>query len=930
MRRCYVPLVVMLAAGLVGVVALTVAGAGDDAAAWEWAIDLFNRAFALHESARFLEAIDLYEQSLLIIQDLPRPDAEAVILNNLGLCHEALSEYEWAIGCYEQALVIKRDLEDNAGEARSLSGLGNCFYSLSEYHQAIGYYEQLLEIFVEIDDRSGEARCLDRLGICHHSLSEYQHAIDYHEQSLAICVDIVDRSGEAASLGNLGICYHSLSDYHRAIDYCQQALTIYRNIVDRTGEAKSLNTLGLCYCSLSEYQRAIDYHDQSLTIFRDTHDRVGEATSLSGLGNCYFLLSEYQRAIFHFEQTLAICMSIGDRAGQATCLHNLGACYDSLSEYGQAIDYYVHSLAIKREIDDRAGAAASLSGLGNCYLSLSEYEQAIEYHEQSLAIKQEIDDHAGAAASLLNLGLCYLSLSEYRRAMEFFHDALALAEAIADQDSAWRVHWGLGHTYRQLDEFSEALEHYANAVAIVEGIRERVESEGLQQSFFGNLKILYEEYLELLFNVGNEACMLWAAERCRARSMLDLLTHGGAASNEALEGMTVQGTVDANGIQSLLDDAPALLEEDEAVLVYAWGTEHLFTWVMTSDQGIQGPYAQEIAYEEALDRIYTFRSRLETLTDRSQMFADLVWLWNLLIEPVYEQIEGCDTWVVVPSGPLWYVPYAALRASDGEATYAIEGHVIAYAPSIASLSSMLREQEEAASVPACALVNPIRSDLASLPAGLATAMESFLTGFGSDCVYSGEAASEERLREMLSEGASYQYLALACHGIFRHGNPLYSYLALTPTAENETARDGDLEAREVLQLDLEGTELVLLAGCETFLTAVDTREDTAGIGEDLTQEEKRAILRDLMRGDELVGLSRSFLLGGAASVIATQWQLSVRTAQTMLPLLGANLQSGLPRGEALRQATCSILADNPDLAANPWTWAPFILVGNWR
>jgi len=1066
--RCHKALTLILAIGVVGLLALAVAAAGDeDAAAWERALNLFNRAIAAEDGALYREAIGLYEQALEIVRDLGRSDAEVRILHNLGLCYETLLEFEQAIDCHKQALEIFRALNGLVGEAGSLTSLGGCYESLAKYSQAIGYYEQALvirreigdhagevvclshlgdcyeslleyqsaikcfdqlrEVFREIEDRSGEASVLGILGLCYEALWEYQRAIDHLEQSLTVLKEIGDRSGVAATLGLLGLCHESLSEYHwaidcyeqsltiyvdigshageadtlqnlgncysalsdhqRALDYYGQALTIYVCIGDRSGEAASLNNLGICHSSLSENRQAIDYYEQALTIYVGVGDRSGEAGALNNLGNCYSSLSDDPRAIDYFEQSLAIFVEIGDGGGEAASLNNLGVCYSALSEYHQAIGYYERALtiyvdigdrsgeaaslnnaglcywalseceraidcheqalAIFADIEDRAGEAASLNNLGNCISSLLEYARAIDYYEQALTIQREIGDFAGEAASLSNMGNCYSSLSEHEMAIGFYDGALEIAQAIGDESTAWHAHWGLGSTHRRLDEFSEALGHYADAVSIVEGIRERVESESLQQSFFGGLKSLYEEYLELLFKADNESSMLWVAERCRARSMLDLLTNGGVASNEALEGMTVQGTVDADGIQSLLEGAPGLLEEDEAVLIYAWGTEHLFTWVVTASGGIEGPNVQEIEYDDALERIYEFRTQLETWGSLAEVHQDLRWLSELLVEPVIDQVGTYDTWIIVPSGPLWYVPYTALPLLQ-TSSYVIERHVVAYAPSLTSLSNILDTPDDVSATPTLALANPRREDLPSLSTELMEAMQGFAAALGEGSVYTEEAASESLLYEMFppeAASSSYDYLALACHGIFRYGNPLYSYLALTPTAE-ETGVDGNLEAREVLNLGLEGTDMVLLAACETFLTSVASQTNSAkiaGIPKQMPEDQKLDILRSLMRGDELLGLSRSFLLAGASSVLATQWELYVPTAEEFLPLLGANLASGMPRGEAVQAAVCEMLRQERERVGvvvspwstqpgldNPWVWSPFILIGDWR
>ena len=719
-------------------------------------------------------------------------------------------------------------------------------------------------------------------------------------------------------------------------------------------EAKILGILGDCYTFMFDYQAAIGRYNLSLDLyhyyssFDPDHMFYGlvddeiRVNSLIGLGVVHLQLGDTEQAIRYFEDVLSLSREADRALQKAISLNNLGICFAKITQLDRAVESFTEALTLFRTIPYQEGEATALTNLGNVYAgwhSPAGYVRAIDCLDEGLAIRREIGDKRGEASSLASLGNFYHLLGDDQKALGHYLEALDIGTVVGDLEVQWRAHRGIGQAEWKRGELQEAADHYRQAVELVEAIRSSVMTESLRQSYLVSVRDVYEEYLELLFDTENGASMLWYAERCRARSLLDLLEYGGVVTADAFEGMTTQGTVDAAGIQLLLDGAPALLEEDEALIPYAWGTDHLFMWVVTASDGIQGPYAEEIDYDEALERIYTFRSRLEASVDHAAVRRDLEWLSGLLIEPVTNQIEGYGTWVVVPSGPLWYVPYAALRLPQTE-SYVIEEHVIAYAPSVASLATILGKAEDVAPTPTLALVNPYRGDLPLLPTDLVEAMQAFVDATGGGSIYSEEEASEELIYEVLpseSVSSSYDYLAFACHGIFRYGNPLYSYLALTPTEIEE----GNLEAREVLSLGLEGTELVLLVACETFLTAVETRNDTAGVGHELSREQKLAILRDLMRGDELVGLSRSFLLSGAESVLATLWELYVPTAQSFLPSLGERLERGLPRGRAVQDVVCQVLhEEQARLGIDPWTgrpylddpwiWAPFILVGDWR
>ena len=327
----------------------------------------------------------------------------------------------------------------------------------------------------------------------------------------------------------------------------------------------------------------------------------------------------------------------------------------------------------------------------------------------------------------------------------------------------------------------------------------------------------------------------------------------------------------------MIAEGPSQIEPSEAVLAYAWGVDHLFTWVVTQEQGIEGPVVQSISYDQFLGKIYEFRSQLESADpnttaveralQRSEVQTRLREFYSTLIAPVEGKLMGKKTLIIIPSGPLWYVPFAALRTADRDTSYLIERYAIAYAPSLASLPTLLTVSKDTAGARSLlAFVNPQRDDMPPLP-HLMDAARAFSKAVGGGSFYAEKQATEAQLdqevlprkttetEEPRAVGKRYKYILFGCHGRFSYTNPLYSYLALGPGQKE----DGDLYAREVLDLDLKDTRLVMLLACETFLTAVESRAGSAttGMGSDLPSEEKLSILRDLTKGDELVGLSRA-------------------------------------------------------------------------
>jgi CHAT domain-containing protein len=128
---------------------------------------------------------------------------------------------------------------------------------------------------------------------------------------------------------------------------------------------------------------------------------------------------------------------------------------------------------------------------------------------------------------------------------------------------------------------------------------------------------------------------------------------------------------------------------------------------------------------------------------------------------------------------------------------------------------------------------------------------------------------------------------LACHGLHRADNPLFSAIRLA---------DGWITGHDVLRLQLVGTTVVLSA-CES---------GRHGSG-----------------GSEPVGLPWAFVAAGAQAVVVSLWAVDDGATEHLMTELYQGLIAGLGHAEALRSAQLATASAWP----HPYYWAPFVVVG---
>ena len=112
------------------------------------------------------------------------------------------------------------------------------------------------------------------------------------------------------------------------------------------------------------------------------------------------------------------------------------------------------------------------------------------------------------------------------------------------------------------------------------------------------------------------------------------------------------------------------------------------------------------------------------------------------------------------------------------------------------------------------------------------------------------------------------------------------------------ADDGVLTAYEASQLNLNGTELVVLSACKT------------GLGQ-------------ARHGEGVFGLRRAFQVAGAQAVMMTMWKVPDQETHELMTLFYQKWLGGADKHEALRAAQQELRKTYPD----PSSWGAFVLVG---
>jgi CHAT domain-containing protein len=757
-----------------------------------------------------------------------------LIQQNRAIALRTLGHFKESIRASQVALKGLERLRQRAEAARARQNLALTYLLLGRYNEALEHLHQVRDVFLD-DGRQRDAMLVELfISDCLLQLRRFNDVLEKCCQVRSLFAEMGVRDFVAQAIINEAVAYAELDRYTDALASLAEA----RQVFEREKNMVRVASTDLETATVLQRQRR---YDDSLAIAQEcactfeAHDLpVEEAQALLVAARAAMSLERHDHAL----RLATKALIAGERRNVPTLKyqgHHLlgrlaavrGAPQDALAAYDRAIEE-VERLRGRLMVEFRVGFVEDKEeiyedAVGLC-LDLGQPLQGLEYAERA------------KSRALLDLLACRLDLSIQARDEGDEPLVKELVRLRAERDRLYR-RW-------EDDGDSEG-----RGWSLAQGchVQARQEVSTLEK----RITKLWHRLLIRNADYAREAA-LWTIRTEPAQPYLasDALL----IEYFAVHGEMVAFLVTADRVQARRLDVD--LAQIQLLVQLLWLNlkavpKSSKSWMSTLEANAQG----------ILQRLYTS-----------------------VMAPLADALDAHRQLIIVPHGPLHYLPFHALH--DGT-WYLLERHEISYLPG----ASFLRYCEEAqlADSGMLAIGHSHGGHLLHAPQEaqqVAKLMEGHLL-----------LEDQATLAELEQVAPHCRIIHLSAHGDFRPDNPLFSGLCLS---------DGWLTTLDIFNLRLKAS-LVTLSACQTGRSVVGG-------------------------GDELLGLMRAFLCAGAASLVLTLWAVDDQSTAELMATFYRELAEGWTKGLALRRAQLRFLQrrDKHGRAylGHPYFWAPFFLVGN--
>src|SRR3989339_166140 len=831
-------------------------------------------------------------------------------INNMAYFYNGRGNYKEAEPLYKEALEMRRRIykSDHPALAGSINNMAYFYDGRGNYKEAEPLYKEALEMFRRIfkGDHPDLAMSINNMAYFYDGRGNYKEAEPLFREALEMFRRIFkgDHPDLAMSLNNMAVFYRERGNFKEAEPLFREALEMFRRIFkgDHPDLAMSLNNMAVFYREQGNYKEAESLYKEALEMRRRLYkgDHPNIATSINNMAFFYQKLGNYKEAEPLFREALEMVRRIfeGDHPILALSVNNMARFYQMTNRYTEAEPLF-------EELFE-----STMKNVREYFPYLNETQKADYWNTLDYRINNYLDFGAEYSKTKPEIveKMVDVTLATKGIVLNSTQKALSKARQTRRTLDDWQ---STRQLWLQLVQNPDKAKKMGINVDSVERAAAELEKEISGQS--SEFRKAFDTSLVRWRDVQNKLGSSEAAiEIIRNQSRKDTVKY------------LVLITKKDSKIPELVSLANGIELENSYIKRYKG----------LIDIQARGTELRDIDLQELKELYNQFWKPIQQkLGGISTAYVSMDGVYNqfnpnTLLNPVTNKyvLEEIDLRFLTSTRDL----VKDAKYANEPKPIPMDNAVLFGAPEFELKKEVIprkktnEDNSQTRNYYLGGLLDEIaKRGISPLP-GTRIEVNKITSSFELKNIKAEDFLGEQALEENVKSAKNPKILHIATHGVFlkdveymsmdfesdmkKHvENPLLRSMLLFSGAENTikgetsddfTKDDGILTAFEVMNLDLDETELVVLSACKT------------GLGE-------------IKNGEGVYGLQRAFKVAGAKSIVMSLWSVNDETTQLLMTKFYENWLGGMTKREAFRKAQLHVKSKHPDF----YHWGAFVMVG---
>lgn len=866
---------------------------------WDAYVDCINGLFAVSYQKRdFAKAEKLaYKANKEAYKYLEnRSEVYNSAINSLGAIYYEKRFIKKAISNYEVALYneFSKSKRNNALIASLHHNISNAQITIGDYEAALQnlFQAAYLREKLHTPDVFEIAQTYKSIGFCLRKMQKFSEASKFYHKSFFFYNNIQKEGGDYLLNEKFNVLQSLAKVYfdNNNLDSCNYVLNKLRTSFLSNDKIKSKSscyeTFGHLHLKLEKKRLAEGFYkkaiDQAIIEHQEFEYHPNIARSISNLGNFYLEMKDYKKAIFYYQQALTKLVF----GFQPDFLHQNPSTKTFLSTiegikilHGKAKALFLYH--------KQTPSARVLNAALKTYQVADSLISRTRGNIFSTSSKQQLTEQL----NVIYEDAIHTALGMYQLTEEVHY--LAIAFSFAESNKAILL----------LESIQEGLAR--NFGGLPQKLQEKERSIRMNIAFYEQL---INEQKQKGLEADYQKITSWTKQLFQLNKAYHKLDH--ILESKYSEYKKLKHSKVLVSIQ----DIQQKLQANDALFEYFWGETAIFLFSITKNN------VDILRIPKSADMDKVIRQLTDYLQHRNQRsipshFTELAFqCFSFFIKPVIDKLPtSVNRLIIIPDGLLAYIPFEILISKRvtqvkkhlnwSKLDYLLKKFAITYSYSSTLFLNSLKTRKHqykhtflglAPSFQPSIQFREVRNCASNQLYALHCAGKEVLA---IKDLLGGKAILKEsaKLEQFKIIASDFQVLHLATHACSNHQNPKFSkiYFAQEALATNDLS---------TLYLP---SELAVLSACNT------------GSGK-------------LIKGEGVMSLSTGFISAGCPSTVMSLWSLDDCATLDLMLLFYSYLKKGLAKDQALRKAKLDFIANSDKVHQQPYYWAAFVQMGNYR